>query len=122
MNILDYIKMHTVLSIGICLDGYVCCETIVDNPKELVSLLKINNCYISEIRWWDHLLTESVSTMGYGGPIDPLDQRFYYAETDLLMKFKPETSEVNYIKYLEDMEKIYSSNNLFPAFDIKWLR
>ena len=120
MCIIEYLKRYTVLSIGTCIPGYICCESIVENPKTLISLLKNSGYYISEIRWWDRVAVGSMSTIGYGGPRDPNNPNcFYYAETDIYMEFGPGTTDDSYNQYIDSIKKEYPTNQLFPAFDIR---
>ena len=120
MEITKYLSNHTIINIGNNLPGYVCCEVIVDNPKKLLSILKENDCYISEIRWWHRTTIALGSTIGYGGPRDPSSpDSHYFAETDITRKFSSESTFGEYIDYLDQTKKSYSGFSLFPAFDIK---
>lgn len=120
MRIEDYLSNHTIVRIGITLPGYVCCETIVDNPIELISVIRENNCYIDEIRWWDRVEISSGSSIGYGGPRDPKNpDSHFFAETDIFKVFTPLSQAEEYYVYLDQIESKYSTLNLFPSFDIK---
>lgn len=122
MRINDFLKNHTIVKIGRPLSGhgYICCETIVDDPKALIPIVRRNNCYISEIRWWDRVDITSISSIGYGGPRDPRSpDSHYFAETDICMTFARLLPDNEYFAYLERIKKTYSGLDLFPAFDIK---
>lgn len=123
MRIEDYLSNHTIVRIGITLPGYVCCETIVDNPIELISVIKNNDCYITEIRWWDRAEIASGSSIGYGGPRDPKSpDSHFFAETDIYKVFTPLSQDEEYYGYLDQIESTHSNLNLFPAFDIKKIK
>ena len=123
MEIEKYLFNHVRVRIGIPLPGYVCCETIVDDPIEIVSVVRDNNCYISEIRWWDRVEIKSGSSIGYGGPRDPRSPKsHYFAETDICKTFDEHTLDEEYYDYLEQTKRFYSSLEIFPSFDIKYTR
>ena len=116
----DYLKEHTIVKIGSPVLNYVSCETIVDNPAELISIVLQNNCYISEIRWWDRVKITSGSIIGYGGPRDPRSPySYFFAETDICKTFNIYAQEKEYSEYLSCIKNLYSKFDLFPAFDIK---
>jgi len=120
MEIIEYLNNHTIVKIGKTLPGYVCCEVIVENPQKLISVLMENECYITEIRWWDRATIEYGSDIGYGGPKDPnCPYSHYFAETDIVKSFTSESTYEEYIDYLDQISVSYSHFSLFPAFDIK---
>ena len=120
MSIYDYLLNHTIIRIGNCLSEYVCCETIVDNPIELIAVVKENDCYISEIRWWDRVKISLGSKIGYGGAKDPrFPDEYFFAETDICRVFDFESCDGEYYEYLEQIKQKYANYDLFPAFDIK---
>lgn len=120
MRIEEYLNNHTIVRVGITLPEYVCCEIIVDNPTEFISIIMNNNCYISEIRWWDHVEISSGSSIGYGGPRDPdRPDNFFFAETDIYKVFTPHSQDKEYCEYLDQIRRKYTNLNLFPAFDVK---
>ena len=120
MKLMDFLGSHTIVKIGSGLPEYVCCETIVDDPIKLVSLVKENNCYISEIRWWDRAEIAIGSSIGYGGPRDPrTPNTHFFAETDICKVFTDFSQDEEYYIYLDEVKKNYSNYNLYPAFDIK---
>ena len=120
MSLLQYLKKHIIVSIGsLETDKCVIVEVIVDNPEELLEQVIKNDCYISEIRWWDRTPIFTQSKIGYGGTPDPRDpQNYYFAETDLCNSFGKTTSIPEYVKYLEDIKKQNFMYDLYPAFDI----
>lgn len=120
MEINDYLLKHTIVKIGNGIPGYVCCETIVDDPIELISVVMENECYISEIRWWDLVPISEGSTIGYGGARDPrAPDTMFFAETDICTEFYGTSEYEDYCSYLEQIKCNYSNHNLFPAFCIK---
>lgn len=120
MRIEDYLSDHTVLRIGVSISGYICCETIVDDPIELISVVRQSNCYISEIRWWDRVEIASGSSIGYGGPRDPLSpDSHFFAETDICKVFNTLSRDEEYYEYIDQIKSTYYHLDLFPAFDIK---
>lgn len=120
MKIDDYIIKHTITKIGVSLPNYIICEVIVDDPFELIPVVKNNNCYISQIGWWEHSEITTGSTIGYGGPRDPRSpEMYYFAETDICRNFNSNTKEEEYYEYLDQIIDSYPHHNLVPAFDIK---
>ena len=120
MDLLEYLKKHTITSVGnLVNDKCVIVGVIPDNPEELIECVIKNNCYISEISWWDRAAIALGSKIGYGGPLDPRDpQNYYFAETDICASFDPKTTFYEYIKYINDVKKHYFTYDLYPAFDI----
>ena len=120
MDITDYLRIHSIVKIGHTLPNHVCCETIVDDPIEFISVVCNGNYYISEIRWWDRVKITEGSDIGYGGTIDPrFPNEFFFAETDLCQVFSPFTKEAEYKKYVDYVFKSHTMHDLHPAFDIK---
>ena len=120
MNLLQYLNNHTILTIGnLVEDKCVIVEVISNNPEELVEYVIKNDCYISEIRWWDRASISTKSKIGYGGTKDPRDpQKYYFAETDICASFEKETTALEYLEYLNTIKTQYSMHDLYPAFDI----
>ena len=120
MKLDDYLNNHTITRIGHSIAGYVCCEIIVDNPIDLIPIVRENNCYISEIRWWDRVKIASGSIIGYGGPRDPRNPNsYFFAETDICKTFDNFSCDKDYYVYLQQIFKEYNKFDLHPAFDIK---
>ncbi|MCH5317349.1 MAG: hypothetical protein J1E05_05180 [Eubacterium sp.] len=123
MKITDYLNQHMIVKIGLTLPEYVCCEIIVDNPKELVPIVRENGCYITAVYWWDRAEIDSGSIIGYGGPRDPRSPNsHFFAETDICRVFNTILQDEEYYKYFDKIKQTYSSYDLFPAFDIKNLK
>ncbi len=119
MRIEDFLNAHTIVQIGRTLPDYVCCEHIVDNPEELVPIVRESGCYISEILWWDRIEIGSVSSIGYGGPRDPrCPDSFFFAETDIYRRFNTILKDEEYYKYFDEVRRAYPGFDLFPGFDI----
>ena len=120
MKLLKYFKDHAIVSIGnLSIDECVVVETIFDVPEELIEYVIKNNCYISEISWWDRASIMQKSSIGYGGTPDPRDpQNYYFAETDIRASFEKTTTFSEYIKYLNEVKEKYIMYDLYPAFDI----
>ena len=120
MNLFQYLIDNIIVSIGNShVDKYVMVETIVYNPEELLEIVIENNCYISEIRWWDRVKLFTPSEIGYGGVRDPRPpQNYYFAETDICSSFNKNTTYSEYIEYLNSIKLKYSSYELYPSFDI----
>lgn len=99
---------------------FICTEVIVTNPIEFVEVVLHNECYISEIRWWDRAKISFGSTIGYGGPRDPnFPNEYYFAETDICKSFSVNTTAIEYKKYLIETKSNFQKYDLFPAFDVK---
>lgn len=120
MGIIEYIEKHAIIFIGNLVDDKcVVVETIPDNPKELIEYVINNNCYISEILWWDRVPIALGSKIGYGGPPDPRDpQNYYFAETDIMDFFEPTTSFSKYVEYIDTIKEQNNMYDLYPSFDI----
>ena len=120
MNILQYLKEHRIVSIGYSpKDKCIASELICDDARKLIECVAQNDCYISEILWWDRASIALGSKIGYGGPCDPRDpQNFYFAETDICASFAKSTTISEYIKYLDEIKERYIMYDLYPAFDI----
>lgn len=120
MDLLEYIEKHAIVSgKSFTADKCVIVEMIPDNPKDLIKYVIKNNCYVSEILWWDRASIALGSKIGYGGPRDPRDpQNYYFAETDIGASFENVTTISEYIKYLDEIKKRYITHDLYPAFDI----
>ena len=121
MDILSFLKNHTIVSIGKPItDICVAAEVISDDPFGLIQVALEHNCYISEIRFWDRVKMSETSSLGYGGPRDPREAGdTYFAETDICRCFSPKTTYEEYRKYLHDVQKAYPNHELYPAFDIE---
>ena len=87
MKIEDYLNDHTIIKIGVSPPGYICSEVIVDNPAELISIIRENGCYIAEIRWWDCVEIVSGSSIGYGGPRDPRGPDSHYLPKRIFTRY-----------------------------------
>ena len=120
MNLLNYLREHTIVSIGKSVDDEcVIVEMISDNPKQVIKKILDNDCYISEIRWWDRALLSKKSKIGYGGTCDPREpKKYYFAETDICNSFGPQTTLFEYINYLDNVKASYSEYDIYPAFDV----
>ena len=122
MSIFSFLHDHVIIEIGNKLPGYLCCEVIVDNPELLVSIVKENGYYISEIHWWDRAEISKGSSIGYGGPKDPnAYDNYYFAETDISMAFDAVTEDSEYLQYMAQTKEKYAHLDLTPSFDIKEL-
>lgn len=120
MKLFEYLKKHTIVSIGnpVC-DRCLIVEMIPDNMKQVVKTILENGCYISEIHWWDRALISSGSSIGYGGPADPRDpEKYFFAETDIFASFEITTSIFDYYEYLDKVKTEYSDYDIYPAFDV----
>ena len=120
MDLLCFLKEHTIISVGKPItDECVAVEVILDNPEQLVKTVIKNNCYISEIRWWDRVHISKMSSIGYGGTRDPrFPQNYYFAETDIFQTFEPKTTFLEYMDYLTLIWTQYAMYDLHPSFDI----
>ncbi len=119
MVILDYVRKHKVLQIGVTLPSDICSEVIVDNPKEFVQIVVQNGGYISAISWWERVAIGTKPQIGYGGPRDPIaPDKFYFAETDLGKQFSVLSSVYDYLNYLAQTLQSNQDVALFPAFEV----
>lgn len=118
MKLNEYLKENTILKVGYSSE-YIVCEVIVKNPIELISIVSKEECYISEIRWWHRAKMSMGSDIGYGGPRDPDDSDYFFAETDISKKFDSNSQAEEYYNYIEGTKVKYAQYDLLPAFDIK---
>ena len=120
MNIFQYLNEHTIVSIGnLPNDKCIAAELICDDTQALVKCVVENDCYISEISWWDRASIALGSKIGYGGTPDPRDpKKYYFAETDICASFEKTTTSAEYVKYLNEVKERYIMYDLYPAFDI----
>ena len=118
--LLDYVKQHTVTTVGnSSRENVVFVETIVEDPIELIRLVTESGCYISEILWWDRTPINEASPIGYGGPLDPRDSKnYFFAETYLQDSFDAHTTQDEYIAYLDKIKQAYPDRDLYPGFDV----
>ena len=120
MNLEDYLNQHFIVRNEITSPGYVCNEIIVDDPKEFVSVVRENGCYISAILWWDRADRTLGSRIGCGGLPDPRNPHdYYFAETYLYKEFDTILEDAEYYAYFDQIKKEYPDLDLFPGFDIK---
>ena len=119
-NINEYIRNHAIINIGMPPNGYICYETIVDDPYAFIPIIRENNCYIEEITWWHRTEISHGSSIGYGGPRDPVfPDTFFFAETDIFKKFGSLMEDEKYYRYFEQIKKDYCSFELYPAFVVR---
>lgn len=120
MDLLVCLNEHVITTVGRSdEDKCVIIEAIVDNPEELVEQVIKNDCYISQIIWWDRALCSKGSSIGMGGPLDPRDpDNYYFAELYICDTFGPETTADEYVEYLNRIKKKYPMCDLYPDFNI----
>ena len=120
MKLQEYLVKHKIIEIGVPLPGYICTETIVDDPKEFITIVQQNNYYVSEIRWWEHVAISEKPKIGYGGSRDPRNPtQYYFAETDICICFQKPVPYQDYVSSLDQIKNMYPDLILYPAFDIK---
>ena len=119
MGLNQFLASNTIVSAGSAFGQYLCCETIVDAPETLIALVSERQCYISEIRFWDRVLMSAGSSIGYGGPLDPRDHDYFFAETDLCQTFSKDASAEDYTTFIRETREKFPSHALYPAFDIQ---
>ena len=110
----QYLKDNAILKIGA---GYA--DIIVIDPVDLINQAQEWNCYISEILWWERIeISNAEKSLGYGGPIDPRNNSYYFSETDYARKFERGTLIYVYIDYIRCMMKKYIKYDLYPSFTL----
>lgn len=114
----EYLKKHTILKVGV--GEYA--DLIVDNINDFLNVLSHTNYYVYNILWWEHLkIKNRADCIGGGGPIDPLDKEYYYAEVYYLDRyFSPETKQEQILQYIDDVKSKYPQNELHPGFTLKY--
>lgn len=120
MNISEYLNNHTIVKIGQALSDDVCAEVIVDDPIQLIAVVRENNCYIHSIGWWDRVELLTGSPIGFGGPLDPrCPNEYFFSETHLSKKFDFRLQDKEYIRYFNQIKCEYNLYSLVPSFKIK---
>ena len=117
----SFIFKHTIVSIGTPVDqkdAFV--EVIVDNPKELILIVEKSAYYISEIRFYHRVKIMDGSMIGYGGPTDPRDSSYYFAETDYDHEFSLDAEINDYLKYVHEIESLYPEYQMIPSFTLSY--
>jgi len=123
MTLKDYLQIHTIVQIGVPSSEYAYSEVIVDNYKDLISVVIDTEFYISKISWWHRTEIITGSSIGYGGPRDPRNPEVYYfAETDICQEFKEKSSLKDIYNYFDKINREYSNFELYPSFDIKAIK
>lgn len=115
MNIEKYLSENEIIKIGF---GYS--DIIVVNPLDFISKIKSMGYYICGILWWERIeIKKAALSIGYGGPPDPKNPLFFFAETDLAEKFTETCSVDSIYAYLKEVRDSYASHDLYPSFTIK---
>ena len=117
----NFILKHFILSIGMPVDpkdAYV--EVIVDAPEKLISMAEQSEYYISEIRFYHRVRITDGSPIGYGGPTDPRDSSYYFAETDYDHEFSLDAEVNDYLKYVHEVKSLYPEYQMIPSFTLSY--
>lgn len=98
-------------------------DIIVSDWRDFLRFLYSNSYYVESILWWEHLqFSESGKnreTLGYGGPIDPINDGYYYAETLIECDFSDTNTISDIEKYVEATILSYKPHVLVPSFTVK---
>lgn len=120
MNLNRYVSENLIIKIGKCCENILFSEIIVDDPENFIAFVYENDCYISEIRWWEHVHVGAAPNIGYGGPRDPrCPNEFYFAETDIGKKFDEFVSRQAICYYIMKTKEEYRAFELYPALDVR---
>ena len=118
MNLEDYLILHQI--VGVRTENK---DIIVDNPFEFVNEIREMNYCITKIFWWEHLeISDSVNSIGHGGPQDPRNRKYYFSETDIGRKFSCKCPSDQIVDYLRSVYHEYSKYCLYPSFSIKEIK
>ena len=107
------------------IDDYAfCSEYLFNDWESFLNLLYAEGGRVSSILWWDHCSrSEHNESVGSGGYIDPQNNDFIYAETQLY-KEDLDTKTLDEIKeYINQVRRTgfqygdkYRSHDLVPSF------
>lgn len=115
-KLVSFMNNHAIVVIG----SYELGDIIYDDPLCFVDFISQTDYFIDEIIWWERIEIERAEkSIGYGGPLDPSDEKFFFSETDLGMVFKNEYAKSFYKQYLSDIKLLYPKHDLRPSFSIK---
>ena len=111
----EYLSLHKIISIG---NDHS--DIIVDNPFDFVSdIVSMHYCII-EVLWWERIeVCNARHSIGYGGPRDPRDSYYFFAETDISENFDCDCSPTLIKSYLNTVYGEYSTHELYPSFTLK---
>ncbi len=118
----SFLLEHELVHIGRDFDNIIS-EVIVDDWKAFVDLVYSLKSKIIEISWWEKCLRSAgKETLGGGGPVDPKDARFFWAELppSAFYYIVPEGRTKRHIlTYVNAIVTKYSPKHiLYPAFTI----
>lgn len=116
----DYLRTHKIIEIGEMAEGEVCSDIILDSPIEFIMLLDQSEFYISRILWWDYVEINVGSNIGYGGPKDIRNEKFFWAETYIESLFSIDTNSDEILKYIAGIQEKYKNHNLYPSFTVNY--
>lgn len=118
MNLEDYLVSHQI--VGVKTEKK---DIIVDNPFEFVNEIRNMNYCITKIFWWEHLeVSNSVNSIGHGGPQDPRNRKYYFSKIGLSKKFSCDCSSDQIKDYLRSVYQEYSKYCLYPSFSVREIR
>ena len=98
-------------------------DIIVSDWRDFLRFLYSNGYYVESILWWEHLQFsergKNRQTLGCGGPIDPINDGYYYAETLIECDFSDTNTIPDIEKYIEATILSYKPHILVPSFTVK---
>ena len=114
MELDRYLSEHKILGVG---NAYS--DIVVTDPPDLIRRVQTMGYYINGILWWEHIEIQNAAlSIGYGGPIDPQDAAFFFAETDISRKFSPDCPVADLFAYLQTVRDAYKGHDLYPSFTL----
>ncbi len=100
-------------------------DIIVSDWRDFLRFLYSSGYYVKNILWWEHLLLSErgneTPTLGAGGPIDPINEGYYYGETMIECEFFDTNTILDIEKYIEATILSYKPHVLIPSFSVKLL-
>ena len=98
-------------------------DIIVSDWKAFLRFLYSNGYYVEYILWWEHLLISDrglgKKTLGGGGPIDTINNGYYYGETMIDKEFSDNDTITDVEKYLNSTISAYKPHILIPSFTVR---
>ncbi len=110
-----YLQVHQIIGIGVVKYS----DIIVDDTLDFIEKIKDFGYCVDSILWWERIeVKRAKDSLGHGGPIDPQDSKFFFAETDIYEQFKPTSSQEELINYLLCTKESHPYHDLYPSFTI----
>ncbi len=118
LELMHYLSTNRIVDIGDEMQ-----DIIVRNWKEFLVFAYSCGYYVSYILWWEHLSianrNKEFATLGGGGPIDKINEGYFYGETMIEEEFCEGTALSSITEYIEKTIALYKPHVLVPSFTIE---